>query len=291
MLYLTLRQYQYVVAVADAGSMTGAALVLSVSQPSLSVAITRVEQRLEQQIFVRRKGATISITPFGYQFVEQARSLLQNAIAIEQFGSVARPFVVGCFEDIAPWYLTKALNSLRLNFPDMSFEGREGRFSQLASDIREGRIDLAISYDIGFDDNFILQKVKDVTPVAFVSPSHPLAAFSSLGLQQLSNAALILSAEELSLGYVMRIFEEAGMKMNVEYKTASLEMMRSLAAQGAGVGISYSNPPANISYDGQPIVTIPINASETVADIVLIRSRLVDPSPSIGAISDILTTI
>lgn len=291
MLYLTLRQYQYVVAVADARSMTEAALVLSVSQPSLSVAITRVEQRLKQQVFVRRKGATISITPFGHQFVAQARGLLQSAIAIEQFGSAARPFVVGCFEDIAPWYLTKALNVLRSHFPDMSFEGREGRFSQLASDIREGRIDLAISYDIGFDGDFILQKIKDVTPVAFVSPAHPLAAFSSLSLQQLSNAALILSVEELSLGYVMRIFEEAGVKMNVEYKTASLEMMRSLAAQGVGVGISYSNPPADISYDGQPLVTIPINAPEAVADIVLIRSKFVDPSPDIAAISDVLTMI
>ena len=291
MLYLTLRQYQYVVAVADASSMTDAALALNVSQPSLSVAITRVEARLDRKIFVRRKGATISITPFGYQFVEQARDLLHNATAIEQLGRAARPFVLGCFEDIAPWYLTKALHVLRLHFPTMSFEGREGRFSQLASDITEGRIDLAISYDIGFDDTFLRQKIKDLAPVAFVSPTHPLATFNTLSLHQLTQYQLILSAEELSLGYVMRIFEEAGMKMNVEYKTASLEMMRSLAAQGVGVGISYSNPPANISYDGQPIVTIPINASEAVADIVLIRSRLVDPSPSIGAISDILTTI
>jgi DNA-binding transcriptional LysR family regulator len=291
MLYLTLRQYQYVVAVADASSMTDAALALNVSQPSLSVAITRVEARLDRKIFVRRKGATISITPFGYQFVEQARDLLHNATAIEQLGRAARPFVLGCFEDIAPWYLTKALYALRLNFPAMSFEGREGRFSQLASDISEGRIDLAISYDIGFDDTFLRQKIKDVAPVAFVSPTHPLATFSTLSLHQLTQHPLILSAEELSLGYVMRIFEEAGLKMNVEHRTASLEMMRSLAAQGTGVGVSYSNPPSAISYDGQPLVTIPISAPEAVADIVLVQSNLVEPSSKVIAVSEVLVAI
>ena len=109
MLYITLRQYQYVVAVADAGSLTGAAAILHVSQPSLSVAITRVEVKLGHQVFIRGKGATIALTPFGHRFVEQARDLLLAATAIEQFSDAARPFVLGCFEDIAPWYLTKAL--------------------------------------------------------------------------------------------------------------------------------------------------------------------------------------
>lgn len=291
MLYLTLRQYQYVVAVADAGSMTDAAIVLNVSQPSLSVAITRVEARLGRRVFVRGKGAAIALTPFGYQFVEQARGLLQNAVAIERSAIATRPFVLGCFEDIAPWYLTKALRVLRQHFPAMTFQGREGRFSELACDIMEGRIDLAITYDIGFDDTFFRQKIKDVAPVAFVSPEHPLASFKSLGLHQLKNVSLILSAEELSLGYVMRIFEEAAVKMNVEHKTASLEMMRSLAAQGAGVGISYSNPPTKISYDGQPLVTIPISTPEALANIVLIQSNLVEPDPKATAILEILATI
>lgn len=291
MLYLTLRQYQYVVSVADAGSMTDAALLLNVSQPSLSVAITRVEARLDRKIFIRRKGATISITPFGYQLVEQARDLLHNATAIEQMGQVARPIVVGCFEDIAPWYLTKALHVLRLHFPAMSFQGCEGRFSQLASDITEGRIDLAISYDIGFDDTFLRQKIRDVAPVAFVSPTHPLATLNSLSLDQLIRYPLILSAEELSLGYVMRIFEEAGLKMNVEHRTASLEMMRSLAAQGSGIGISYSNPPNAISYDGQPLVTIPISTPEAVADIMLVQSALAEQSSEVMAVSELLATI
>ncbi|PVH27796.1 LysR family transcriptional regulator [Pararhodobacter oceanensis] len=291
MLYVTLRQYQYLVAVADAGRMTDAAARLNVSQPSLSVAINRVEARLGREIFIRRKGAAIAITPFGHRFIAQARELLRQAEALEQSASTERPFVLGCFEDIAPWYLTKALHILRERFPQMSFQGREGRFSDLARDITEGRIDTAISYDIGFDERFDKQKIKHVAPVAFLSPAHPLAAFKALTLQQLANVRLILSAEELSLGFVMRIFESAGVDMHVEHKTASLEMMRSLAAHGAGVGISYSHPPSGLSYDGQPLVTLPIRTTEALADIVLVRSTLTAPDPRAAEISEILATV
>ena len=52
MLYISLRQYEYIVAVAEAGSLTRAAEHLNVSQPSLSVAITRVEERLGALLFL-----------------------------------------------------------------------------------------------------------------------------------------------------------------------------------------------------------------------------------------------
>ncbi|MFT4715896.1 MAG: DNA-binding transcriptional LysR family regulator [Paracoccaceae bacterium] len=291
MLYLTLRQYQYVVAVADAGSLTNAAAILHVSQPSLSVAISRVEARLENKVFIRRKGAAISITPFGHRLVEQARELLQSASAIEQRSDTARPFVIGCFEDIAPWYLTKALTALRTQFPDMTFQGREGRFSDLAADISEGRVDLALSYDIGFDGNFNRQKVKQVAPVAFVSTGHPLAKLPSIELHHLKDHPLILSSEELSLGYIRQLFDEFDLIPNVQQKTASLEMMRSFAAHGAGVGISYSKPPTDLSYDGQPLVSIPIRTPEALTDIVLIWTNLVKPDAKTQQILELMASI
>jgi len=280
MLYITLRQYEYTVAVADAGSLTEAAQILNVSQPSLSVAITRVETALRREIFVRRKGAAIKLTPFGHRFVQQARDLLETATSIECATEAERPFVLGCFEDIAPWYLTKALADLRVRFPDTKFKGKEGRFSDLAADISHGRMDVAITYDVGFDSGFNRRKIKQVAPVAFVSPDHPLAKFPAIELHDLKDLPLILSAEELSLGYIRRLLGEQNVTLNVEHEAASLEMMRSLAAHGEGVGISYSVPPTDISYDGKPVVSVPINTPEASADIVLVWTALADTSPS-----------
>ena len=274
MLYNTLRQYEYIVAVADAKSLTDAAAKLHVSQPSLSVAITRVEQKLGQTIFVRRKGAAIQITPFGHLIVDKARELLQLAVKIELGPDKAPPFVLGCFEDVAPWFLVSSLEKLKAEIPSVTFQGREGRFSDLATDLAEGRTDIVISYDIGFEEGFERRKLKEVTPVAFLSKDHPLSAQPSVEIGQLIDYPLILSAEGLSERYIRNLFDEFRLTPHIAQRVTSLEMMRSLAAHGVGVGISYSHPPGDVSYDGKPLVTVPISTPEATADIVLLWSGL-----------------
>ena len=274
MLYISLRQYQYIVAVAELGSLTAASERLNVSQPSLSVAITRVEQILKQKIFARQKGAAITITPFGYRFVEKARLLLEQADMLETGGDVERPFVLGCFEGIAPWYLAPALKTLKSNCPTVGFQGVEGRFSDLASDVAQGRIDIAISYDVGFGGGFEQKTLAKVSPVAFLAVDHPLAGAASLDLQDLAEHPIIFFNEHLSESYMRTLFGKLRILPKVAHRATSLETMRSLAAHGGGIGISYSRPPGNISYDGKPLVTIPISTPDATADIVVFWSSL-----------------
>lgn len=288
MLYNTLRQYEYIVAVAEAESLTDAAAVLSVSQPSLSVAITRVERQLGKLIFVRRKGAAIQITPFGHHIVEKARNLLHLAAEIEVGAHQPAPFVVGCFEDIAPWYLVSTLETLKTGFPSSTFQGREGRFSSLATDLAEGRADVVVSYDIGFDGRFERRKIRDIKPVVFLSKGHPLSSQSSVEIEQLANYPLIVSTEVLSEGYIRTLFDEFRLMPNIAHRVTSLEMMRSLAAHGVGIGISYSRPPSEVSYDGKPLATVPISTPEAAANIVLLWSALRAPDPQFSQILDAL---
>ncbi|NRP45713.1 Hydrogen peroxide-inducible genes activator [Aliiroseovarius sp. xm-v-225] len=274
MLYITLRQYEYIVTVAETCSLTDAAARLHVSQPSLSVAITRVEERIGRKIFDRRKGAGIMMTPFGHRFVEKAHALLGMASDIELGRDTTRPFVLGCFEDIAPWYLAPVMEKLKSRFPAITFQGLEGRFSGLASDVAEGRVDVAITYDIGFEGRFRRKKLREVAPVAFLSCDHPLAKQRSVDLAQLVDHPIILFAEDLSEGYLRNLFNELRLLPQVAHRATSLEMMRSLAAHGSGVGISYSRPPGNISYDGKPLVTIPVSTPNATAGIILLWSAL-----------------
>lgn len=289
MLYNTLRQYEYIVAVADTGSLTDAASRLHVSQPSLSVAITLVEQRLGRLVFIRRKGASIEITPFGHQIIAKARDLIQSATYMEQGIGVAAPFVLGCFEDIAPWHLVPALEKLKANFPTTTFQGREGRFSDLEADLEEGRASIAISYDIGYEGNFEYRKIKSIAPVAFLSTDHPLSSKPSVELEELLHYPLILSTEDLSEGFMRKLFDEMHLSPNVARQAASLEMMRSLAAYGAGVGISYSRPPSNMSYDGKPLVTVPISTPQAATDMILLWSSLREHDPQFDKILNVLT--
>jgi DNA-binding transcriptional LysR family regulator len=289
MLYLTLRQYEYVVGIADAGSLTKAATRLNVSQPSLSVAITRVEQRLQSPLFVRGKGAAIALTPYGHSIVTKARAVLELAATIEQEKDPSPTYVLGCFEDIAPWYLAPALNRLSNAFPDISFQGREGRFADIARDLAEGRMDIATSYDVGFAGPFRRRKIRDVAPVAFLAADHPLAQNQTVDLSDLAHDPLILFSEDLSEGYMRDLFERVQLAPVIQQKVASLEMMRSLAAHGVGVGISYSHPPNDISYDGKRLVTVPINTPEAKAEISLIWSTRRRESPEFEMILKVLS--
>ncbi|WP_353474380.1 LysR family transcriptional regulator [Salipiger sp. H15] len=274
MLYNTLRQYEYLIAVAELGSLTEAARHLNVSQPSLSVAITRIEERLGRPVFVRRKGAPVEITPYGHGLLAKVQALLAQARDIENPPDTAPPFVVGCFEDIAPLYLAEALGALRCALPGETFRGVEARFSDLAADLRQGRIDVAISYDVGFEGRFARRVLKEVLPVAFLSPDHPLARKASLELGELAAHPLIFFSEELSEGFMNRLFQAMRLSATVGHRVKSLEMMRSLAAHGAGVGISYSCPPSSLCYDGRPLVTVPISTPQAATEIALIWSGL-----------------
>ncbi|MBE9637261.1 LysR family transcriptional regulator [Salipiger mangrovisoli] len=274
MLYNTLRQYEYLIAVAELGSLTDAARRLNVSQPSLSVAITQIEERLGTRLFLRRKGAPVEITPQGHRILARVRDLLDLARGIEAFSDQPAPFVVGCFEDLAPLKLAQALETLRLAFPSCTFEGTEGRFSDLAAGLEEGRIDLVISYDVGFAGRFERRVLKTVLPVAFLAPDHPLAQQAMVTLEDLAAHPLIFFSEELSEGFMTALFKGLRLSPTVGHKVRSLEMMRSLAAHGAGVGISYSCPPSDICYDGRPLVTVPISTQGAATEIALIWSRL-----------------
>lgn len=290
MLYLTLRQYSYLVAVAEAGSLTLAAARLNVSQPSLSVAITRVEDRLGQTLFERGKGAPIVLTPFGHRFVTRARRLLADAADLEQAAHQIRPLVVGCFEDIAPWYLAHLLEVLTTHLPDLTFQGREARFARIAADLAEGRMDLAVSYDLGFGAQVQRRVLGTVAPVAFVAPDHPLARQPNATLAQLAEHPLILFDEPLSESFMRDLFTGQNLTPDVAHKTASLEMMRALAAHRQGVGLSYSNPPTATSYDGAPLVSVPISDPQARTDIALLWSSRGTPDPALARVLDVLNT-
>lgn len=288
MLYLTLRHYEYIVGIADAGSLTKAAAQLNVSQPSLSVAITRVEDHLGRRIFIRGKGAAIEVTPYGHLLIAKARALLALGVEIEQDNDAAHTWMVGCFADIAPWYLAPALRQLGDRFSALSFEGHEGRFADLATALSEGTMDLAISYDVGFDGRFMRRKLADIAPVAFLATDHPLAQLDALALSDLKDNPLILFNEDLSEGFMRDLFARVQLTPVIRQKVASLEMMRSLAANGEGVGISYSRPPSDVSYDGKRLVTVPITTAEAKTEIALIWSSLRAHSRDFDAILDAL---
>jgi DNA-binding transcriptional LysR family regulator len=272
MLYLTLRHYEYVCAVARHGSLSAAAEALHVSQPALSAALTRIEAQLGQTLFLRRRGAPLALTPQGREFTARAEALVAQAAALETPGRVpegSRRLVIGCFTDLAPFLLAPALRLLRAALPGVALDSRALPFEPLIESLTSGAVDLAITYDLGLDAGFDRHQAGERVPHVLVAPDHALAGRAGVALEDLAEHPLILSLEGLSAQHMLGLFRRRGLVPRVAHRAASLELMRSLAANGEGAGLAYSLPPGGISYDGKPVAAVSVSDQDAVEPLVI----------------------
>lgn len=148
MIPFTLRQVEYVVAVADTLSFRGAAQRCHVSQPALSVQIRQLEESLGVTIFERdRRG--VLVTAAGQDVVARARGLL---IAADDLGRVAQrhgaalegTLRLGVIPTIAPYALPHLLPRLRERYPKLRLLLREDRTPELVAALFDGQLDLLL---------------------------------------------------------------------------------------------------------------------------------------------------
>src|ERR1700712_2889183 len=166
----TLRQLQYVVAVASSKSFRGAATLCHVSQPSLSSQIAQVEGALGVALFERdRRG--VLLTPAGENLIERARALLRDAddiISTSQHYAdpLAGTLRLGVIPTVSPYMLPDIAPVLRKAFPRLAVIYYEEKTSVLVEKLEQGELDgaiLALEANLGelttellLDDPFVL---------------------------------------------------------------------------------------------------------------------------------------
>jgi len=272
-LSLTARQLEYVVAVARFEGVSSAAAALNVSQPAISVAIAQVEEHLGWALFARRKGSALVPTSSGRAFIEDARRLLSDFSRLAGHGtaSLARPspVVIGCFVDLAPLLIAPMLKKFWERQPTIPVTMRVGDFEALADDFDAGRIDFAVTYDLGLDERFQRQPIASLRPHVLVGEGHRLARRKRVDLAEVAGEPLVLADQGLSIRHVQNLFLARGLVPTIAYRVANLEIMRSFAANGMAVGISYTRPCARESYDGRAIRIVDISTDIAPESVVV----------------------
>lgn len=285
MLSVTLRQLEYAVAIVRHGGVVAAAEALRISQPALSVAVAQLEGQLGRPLFVRRKGSSFVPTAYGRGFLEEAAELLAGVERLVDPDAVhpgaGQPVVIGCFDDLAPMVLAPMLLYLRAHRPGIAVSTRVGGFEMLSEEVRCSRIDFAVTYDLGLDEGFDRRRIALIAPHAVVSADHPLAARRVVTLAELAGQPLVLADQGLSVRHMIDLFRQRGLAPRVVHRAASLETMRSMAGNGLGVGLSYTRPAAQHSYDGRPIATLRIADDAAAEPVIIATSALDPPSPMV----------
>jgi len=144
----SLRQLQYAVALADAGHFGRAAQHSHVTQPALSQQVRQLEELCGAPLF-DRLGKSVRLTPFGREFVDRARLILDETDRLMRFvesqsGRPNRPLRFGLIPTVAPYLLPEIFPALREDLPEVAFSVSENRTDALLQGLDDGTLDLAL---------------------------------------------------------------------------------------------------------------------------------------------------
>ena len=236
----SLRQLQYVVAVADTKSFRQAAERCGVSQASLSAQVAKVEAALKVQLFERHRRSVL-ITAGGSELIECMRNVLVDAddvsIAAQRFlEPLAGTLRIGVIPTIGPYLLPTVAARLRQELPLLTLAWIEDKTETLVRQIRHGSLDgafLALESDIGdvtyeviTEDPFVLA----VPPCHRLGNSSTPIPFSSLQGEHL----LLLDEGHCFRDQVIEFCSGMGVE-ELGFRSTSLPTLVQMASADMGI--------------------------------------------------------
>ena len=243
---MTLTELKYVVAVAREKHFGRAAEACHVSQPTLSVAIKKLEAELEVKLF-ERSASEVTVTPLGEKIVRQAQSVLEQAAAIKDIARrgqdpLAGALTLGVIYTIGPYLLPELVRQSIARTPQMPLMLQENFTVKLLEMLRTGEIDCAVLAEPFPDAGLAIAPLYDEPFLAALPSTHPLAAHSSVTAEQLKNETLLLlGAGHCFRDHVLQVCPEfARYASHTEgiqkaFEGSSLETIKHMVAAGMGV--------------------------------------------------------
>ncbi len=239
----TLRQLQFFVAAAEAGSVSGAARALSISQSSVTEAVRALEDDLGVILFDRQARGLL-ITHKGSAFLRHARQILADvATARTAFRDEAETATgrlsLGVTSLVAGYVLSDILSRFRRAFPQVDLNVIEDNGDYLQHLLIGGELDVAVLLTSSVKDRMALQvETLLVSPYRLWLPlGHALAQQEAIALEELAGQPLIqLMVDEIEES-TRRLTAALPVKPEIAFRTRSVEAVRSLVATGAGLAI------------------------------------------------------
>lgn len=193
---MTLTELRYIIAVANEQHFGRAAKLCHVSQPTLSVAIKKLEDELKVQLF-ERGGSDIMVTPIGEEIVEQARKIIEEAQALKQIasqgkGQLREPLRLGAIHTVGPYVFPELIPQIKKAAPDMPLFVEEGMTAQLLEKLKAGMLDVLMVAEPFEHPGILTMPLYDEPFVALLPSSHPKASKDILTTVDFKDEALLL---------------------------------------------------------------------------------------------------
>ncbi|MBK9136702.1 MAG: LysR family transcriptional regulator [Betaproteobacteria bacterium] len=255
---MTLTELKYIVAVARERHFGRAAEACFVSQPTLSVAIKKLEDELDVKVF-ERGGSEVTVTPLGEQIVRQAQQVLEQAHAIKEIAKtgkdpVSGPLKLGIIYTIGPYLLPDLVREAIKRVPQMPLVLQENFTAKLLEMLRTGELDCAIMAEPFPDTGLAVAPLYDEPFVAAVPAGHPFARRKQLSAEELKNETmLLLGTGHCFRDHVLEVcpeyarFASDAEGIRKSFEGSSLETIKYMVASGMGVTVV---PQLSLPRDG-----------------------------------------
>ncbi len=259
----SLRQLEYFTCTAETGSIAGASRVLNVSSPSISTALTQLEDELDTKLFVRKRAQGLSLTEAGRTLAAQAAKILfevseLSRLAGDTSDTVQGQLRLGCLVSFAQIIMPKLRRSFTEQHPAVVLSQFELTQPEIFAALRRAEIDLSLSYAMEVPKDLEFHQIKTLPPYVMLAANHPLSARNQLTVEDLVEHEMVLLDLPLSTDYFLSFFNVAGVKPVISERTKDMAVARSLVANGFGYSIVNFRPVGTLAPDGNPLIFIPL---------------------------------
>lgn len=238
----SLRQLEYLVAIADLRHFGRAAQFSCVSQPTLSQQLRALEERLGVALVERGLG-TAELTPIGREVAERARRLLVEVKDIRDLARRAAEGAVGTIRfgvtpTLGPYLMPEIIAALHRQSPDLRLYVREGIPAEQILELARGHVDMLLGPLPIDGEGIVVEPLFRERLFLIAPPDHPLALKGRLERADLAGAPVLsLDPRHHFHRQVAALCAEWGMRLLADYEGTSLDSLRQMVGSGLGLSI------------------------------------------------------
>lgn len=273
---MNLTELRYAVALARERHFGRAAATCSVTQPTLSIAIKKLEDELGVLLFERHRH-DVRVTPTGASVIAQAQRVLEEAEKlrqladpeIQQFGA---PLRIGAIHTIGPYLFPTLVTAVRRLAPQLPLAIEENFTHVLAKKLADGEVD-AILIALPFaEPGVVVTPLYDETFEVLLPAGHALAKQKRIAPVALESEHVLMLGEghclrDQVLSFCPHIRRDGAQSTEVE--SSSLETIRHMVAAGMGISVLPQTACHSPFYGEDVLVTRPFTAPEPSRRVAL----------------------
>lgn len=293
---MTLTELKYMIAVARERHFGRAAESCFVSQPTLSVAIRKLEEELGVVLF-ERGGGEVGITPIGQRIVEQAHKVLEEGANLREMARQAHdplegPLRVGVIHTVGPYLLPRLVPTQIAATPQMPLLLQESMTVHLLELLKQGEIDCAIVALPLPDAGLNVRPLYDEPFLVAMPRQHAWASRTHIDAADLKSETMLLLGsghcfrdQVLGVCPEMARFSGSGEGMQRTFEGSSLETIRHMVAAGIGVTVVPASSLSMTGLDEGLLRYVPFQAPVPDRRIVLAWRKSYPRADAIDALS------